>query len=136
MQTPNQSSFNSHTPNHLSTRQTNNFPSQPIPIQHNFPRNSQVFRQPNSNTNVFRPNPNNNRFPKPSPMSISTRNTNQPNQFNRQFPTTNNRPNFISEELYNVESQDDHDHSYRLPYPDDKNNGDTTEPLDDGVNFQ
>ncbi|XP_056633440.1 uncharacterized membrane protein DDB_G0293934-like [Diorhabda sublineata] len=113
--------FNSQTPNNLFTRQ-NNFPSQPIPINprttyQKIPRASQVFNRPNQNVNVFMPNPNAN-FPKPTPMSISTRATvsNTQNQpiYKRPPPSTNNfrqskRPNYTSEELYNVDIQENYD---------------------------
>ncbi|XP_057666030.1 GATA zinc finger domain-containing protein 4-like [Diorhabda carinulata] len=113
--------FNSQTPNNLCARQ-HNFPSQPIPINprttyQNFPRASQVFNRPNQNVNVFRPNPNAN-FHKPIPMSISTRATasNTQNQpiYKRPPPSTNNfrqskKPNYTSEELYNVDIQENYD---------------------------
>ena len=92
------------------------FPSQPIPITPNlnkvpnrFPTNSQVFKKPN--VNVFRPNQNQS-FPKPTPMSITSRQTinNAPRpNFNGQsnsrnfFQSSNSAPrNFVSEELYNA----------------------------------
>ncbi|XP_057653965.1 GATA zinc finger domain-containing protein 15-like [Diorhabda carinulata] len=109
--------FNSQTLNNLFTRQ-NNFPLQPIPIkiQELYIKN---FLEPHkfSNVNVFRPNPNAN-LPKPTPMSISTRATapnfqNQP-IYKRPPSSTNNfrqskRPNYTSEELYNVDIQENYD---------------------------
>lgn len=118
---PSLQTFNSQTPNNFFARQ-NNFPSQPIPInprptQQNFPRASQVFRRPNQNMNVFRPNSNAN-LPKPTPMSTSTRNTYPNNQnqpvYKRPPPSTNNfrqnkRPNYTSEELYNVDTLENYE---------------------------
>ncbi|XP_030763153.1 probable serine/threonine-protein kinase DDB_G0276461 [Sitophilus oryzae] len=102
--------FNMHTPyNSFSARPS--FPSQPIPIRpnfnnipHRFPTNSQVFGKPNQNsqTNVFKPNPNQ-PFPKPTPMSISTRQTSniKPN-FNNNYPPPQK---FVSEELCNTQME-------------------------------
>lgn len=95
------------TPNN-NFRQQNYFPSQPISIRQrtNLPppkyfTNSQVFGKP-QNSNVFKPNANR-QLPKPTPMSISTRNTGKPLNY---FPNANPnaKPNFVSEELYNTET--------------------------------
>nr|XP_023027954.1 uncharacterized protein LOC111515995 [Leptinotarsa decemlineata] len=121
---PNSSPVNNYsTPNNFF-RQQNQFPSQPIPIQPRAPSqpqkfftNAQVFRQPFQNRNVFRPNQNQN-FTKPTPMSVSTRNTYQTNKPVPMSVSTRNAPNyrsgpsnsfqnqpqrnFISEELFNT----------------------------------
>lgn len=103
--------FNNHAPNNsLMPRPT--FPSQPINIRPNFnnvpnrfPTNSQVFRRPNSNINVFKPNPNSQQtLPKPTPMSISTKQT---SNIKPAFPNTTSYhppPKFVFEELYNAET--------------------------------
>lgn len=62
---------------------------QPRPIQQNYPTNSQVFKR--------------NQQQKPTPMSISTRNTSPRQQYQN---VQNPKPNFISEELYNLERPD------------------------------
>lgn len=105
------STFNSHTPhNHFSQNQS--FPSQPIPIRpdysripNRFPTNSQVFKNRPSNTNVFRPNQGK-PLPPPTPMSISTRQTNNIPKFNNRPSHFQSQPNvqpkFIAEELYNA----------------------------------
>ncbi|KAK4883880.1 hypothetical protein RN001_000151 [Aquatica leii] len=73
----------------------NHFPSAPInvqsrPVSTRFPTNAEVFeRKPEF---------------KPTPMSISTRNTMRPSHNNNYFRNTGPR-NFISEELHNVEDQ-------------------------------
>lgn len=88
---------------------SNQFPRGPINVQRHpnppmqkFPTHSQVFGKPQ---NVWKPNPNN-RPPqtRPTPMSTSTRNTmphfkNSPNY----FQNYNQKPTFISEELFNTE---------------------------------
>lgn len=106
-------------------------PKQFINNTHNRPafrQNPQLMYRPISNTNnnhtsqqkqnVFKPNPNQ-KFPKPTPMSVSTRQTfvprpgpsgynqQRPQQFAyRQYPQTQQRPNFISEELHNTETDE------------------------------
>ncbi|KAJ8913256.1 hypothetical protein NQ315_012874 [Exocentrus adspersus] len=95
------------------------FPRAPINIQRNprppvqeFPNNAQVFGKP---PNVW--NPQNNpstQQPKPTPMSVVTRNTTtqfrrpNPNFTNNQsnnnyFQNNNQKPSFVSEELFNIE---------------------------------
>lgn len=75
---------------------SNNFPRGPIniqtrPVQQKFPTNSQVFKKPDY---------------KPTPMSISTRNTfSRPQQNNYFRPQS--MPTFVSEELFNVEQNFD-----------------------------
>lgn len=58
------------------------------------------------NRNVFRPTGNQN-YPKPTPMSISTRNTYQrpPVQQNQNYNFKQNQPKFTSEELFNIEEK-------------------------------
>ena len=94
----------------------------------NFPHNSQFLQRqnqpqfsgnPGPRPNVFRPNQNKN-FSKPTPMSISTRNTFRPpfnngqNQSFNNHPNSqfrNNKPNYIVEELYNIDDQNHIDDS-------------------------
>lgn len=70
-----------------------NFPRGPVNLprsrqeQTNFPTNTKVFGAP---PNVFRPR-NNQNFPRPTPMSISNRNTNNTCNF-----AQTSRPNFVS----------------------------------------
>lgn len=93
--------------------------NQPSNQPPNFFRNSQVFRQPqqNSNQNIFRQNQNNFRpnqnvfkpnqntfFTKPTPMSICTRQSASGSQQRpSQTPAQSQQRNFIAEELYNTE---------------------------------
>lgn len=91
----------------------------------NFPQNSQFTQRkfyPNQNAgpstaqNVFRPNQSN-ILPKPVPMSVSTTNTFKPGQNshiqNRPYRPNNNyfknntniRPNYVVEELFNIDDQ-------------------------------
>lgn len=110
-----QNTFNTHTPHHFFHNQPS-FPSQPVPIRPNynkipqkFPTNSQVFKNRPNQINVFKPNPNK-QFPPPTPMSMSTRQTNsfktntgqQPYLKNYFQSQPNQQSNFISEELYNT----------------------------------
>lgn len=109
--------FNNHTPNNIFRAQNthqNYFPSQPIPIQpkanqppQRFFTNSQVFRNPQQNKNVFKPNSNVTNMPKPTPMSISTRNSSnrfQQRPFQHQpFQQQQPQRNFVFEELFNTE---------------------------------
>lgn len=117
-----QSTFNIHTPHNFFNNRPS-FPSQPIAIRPNYnkmqqryPTNSQVFKsqRPNQQTNVFKPNPNK-QFPPPTPMSTSTRQTNnnfrgntgqQPHFKNHFQSRPNQQPNFVVEELYNTNSYD------------------------------
>lgn len=100
----------------FNQQQRPNFPSQPIPIRPNpnyrppqFFTNSQVFGK--QNQNVFKPDPSTS-LPKPTPMSISTRQSHkpsvpgpyQPNYFRPTGPR-----NFISEELFNTELNNETD---------------------------
>lgn len=110
---------NYHPMSHNYNKETNNhqfskdqFPSQPISIQSNsrppkFFTNSQVFKRPQNsykNTNVFKPNPNR-VFPAPTPMSTSTRQTySRYQQPTYARPSTSTQRNFISEELFNTET--------------------------------
>lgn len=81
----------------------------PRSVHNNFPTNRQVF---GTQTNVFRPR-NNTNFPRPTPMSVSTRNTftprnsNQSQIQNRPYNhfqnSEKNKPNKIIEEIYNVD---------------------------------
>lgn len=62
----------------------------------------------NNSQNVFKPNQNQ-RFPNPTPMSMSTRNTArpQPQNYQNRFQHNPNQPrNFISEELHNIDDSD------------------------------
>lgn len=66
--------------------------------------------RPNQTQNSFRPNQNQT-FPKPTPMSVSTRNTFNPSANNTSTPNPvrnyrqnhNSNPTFIAEELFNIE---------------------------------
>lgn len=99
----------------------NQFPRGPINIQSNpklrsnkFPTNSQVFGKPN---NVWKPNPNAAQ-PKPTPMSVSTRNTQPPNfRGNNYFQNYAQKPTFRSEELFATEVEEP---EYDPDYYDDK----------------
>lgn len=135
--------FNAQTHNH-QFRAQNSFPSQPIQMRYRpnnppqkFFRNSEVFKQ---NTNVFKPNQNQN-LPKPTPMSTSTRQTfNKPWQ-RQQTQYQPQQKNFISEELFNVETDEIDETTFQnecddvqgpSTYPDDYDN----ETYDYDVNFQ
>lgn len=81
----------------------------------NYNQQTQPFRTNNfsnqsRNVNVFKSNPNQS-FPKQIPMSISTRNTYQPQNRN-----TNFRQNYIAEELHNIDDQPS------VEFPVDENN--------------
>lgn len=98
--------------------QITNFPQNPQP-RLNFPRPNIPVPRPN-NTNVFKPNPNRT-FPRPTPMTVSTRNTYRPQQnsfgqrpnntyytnqnYYRQNQPQNNVQNYNIEEMFNIESQ-------------------------------
>lgn len=91
-------------------QQRTNFPSQPIKVtprpvtNQKFFTNQQVFGTQNQrkpNTNVFKRNTNYTPTYKPTPMSTTTRQTIQPK------PYTQNRPNFIAEELFNVDDDNE-----------------------------
>ena len=111
--------------------QTNNyqfrpsFPSQPIPIRPNanfrpqkFFTNSEVFGQNKSQIkNVFKSEPHK-PLPKPTPMSVSTRNTFRPNltpgpSYQQQQPS---QQNFIVEELYNTQTDTDANYKNNSDY--------------------
>lgn len=100
LQRPNYSNFNQ---NNTSNNQNSNFNS------FNSNKFNSYMRPGNSsqNTNVFKPGSRPN-FAKPTPMSISTRNTlaNRSNQPGPSFSKFS-RPtqNFIAEELYNIDEQ-------------------------------
>lgn len=114
-------------------------------------RNNQPHFSGNSGpkTNVFRPNQTKN-FSKPTPMSVSTRNTYRPqsndqNQYqhnyrpiNPQF-RNNNKPNFIVEELYNIDNQN---HIENTAEPDEQHQYDfdcqepyVEHPVDSDIDF-
>lgn len=93
---------------------TNHYPNQ-FPNHHirkpytpnQFPSNQGNKTFNNQSQNVFKPNPNY-KAPKPTPMSVSTRQSTTPrpgtSQYRpQQFYNTQNRPNFIAEELFNTE---------------------------------
>ncbi|KAG5879508.1 hypothetical protein JTB14_004733 [Gonioctena quinquepunctata] len=89
--------------------------SSAIQYIHNTTTNQQVFGKP-QNVWATRNNPNNpstSQQPKPTPMSVSTRNTGPLTQNRRQFQNFQNfrsqpqqGPNFTSEELFNIEQYD------------------------------
>lgn len=94
------------------------FPSQPIqyttrPVNQKFFTHKQVFGNPKppQNVNVFAPKRNFIPQSKPTPMSTSTRQSNQfgNNHFQNQNRFQNQKPrqNFISEELFNAENEND-----------------------------
>ncbi|KAF2883391.1 hypothetical protein ILUMI_22779 [Ignelater luminosus] len=97
------------------------FPQGPVNIQRNpnsparkFPTNSQVFGKP---TNVRKPGTN---IPtnRPTPMSISTRNTSHvknPNPVNA-FQNYGQKPKVISEELFNTEFDDQSNNNLEYVY--------------------
>lgn len=99
----------------------NNFPRGPINIQprqvnsKNYPTNSQVFGK---QKNVFAPNKNYVPNFNSTPMSISTR---QSKQFYKKsggvnhFSNNNQQPNFLSEELYNLNSDQTHEYDFQEP---------------------
>lgn len=134
--------FNAHT-NNNHFRAQNNFPSQPINLQfrqnnppQRFLTNSQVFKQPSQNQNVFRPNQNKN-LPRPTPMSMSTRQSS--NNFQRRpFQQTTPQRNFISEELYNteVDTPEDFTESYDIPHSNEFYEANFENNYDENVNFQ
>lgn len=90
------------------------WPSQPIQLQprkiqpKKFFTNRQVFGPPQ---NVFKPNPNKT-FERPTPMSTTSHQPNfrQNQNYNQNFRPQNqyqsNRPNFISEELFQINEQE------------------------------
>jgi len=104
----------------FGNQQNSQFPRGPIQmpaprfVRNNFPTNRQVFGR---QTNVFKPRNDNANFPKPTPMSTTTRNTNfQGNQMqnqNRPYHFQNNRNNIIVEELYNVEQNTESPENFR-----------------------
>lgn len=116
--------------------------SQPQLQLRNFQHNPQLTQKlmrpdqgvgPSTNRNVFRPNQLKN-LPKPVPMSVSTTNTYRPGQNpqgqNRIFRPNNQnyfrsdpnaRPNFIAEELFNIDDQPS------VELPDDDHYDETTE---------
>lgn len=103
--------------------------SQFVPQQSNYYRNvaqhSNGTQQSNRNSNVFRPNQFKN-FPKPTPMSVSTRNTGAPQNYSHNYRPNqfaNNKPNYIVEELFNIEDEGDPP-SVEYPINDDISDGD------------
>ncbi|KAJ8977554.1 hypothetical protein NQ317_019129 [Molorchus minor] len=88
----------------------NTFSNQPSQFQNRvnnqsqgFSRNSQMFRPPQQN--VFKPNQNNQNFPKATPMSVSTRQTSSNNVRQPMRPPYQYQPqqrNFTFEELHNA----------------------------------
>lgn len=107
------------------------FPQGPINVQprntfrQNFPTNRQVFGPPKNSTNVWKPNPQNrNNQNKPTPMSGISYNS-IPKRTIIQHPV-NNKPNFIAEELYNIEQPTHYNlintESYCEPYQENYNN--------------
>lgn len=71
-----------------------------------FPNNPPQHRSPLNQTNVFRPN-NNQRFPNPTPMSISTRQSGPFNNTQQYRPLQQaRRPDFTFQELHNTEVHD------------------------------
>lgn len=117
--------------NNFNRQNKYQWPSQPINIQtrpqqpKRYPTNREVFGPP-QNQNVFKPKPiPPSQMTKPTPMSISVKNSNgfskqQPIQqpFRNNFnyfhnPNPNQKPDFIFEELHNNEYEED-----TSPYPD------------------
>lgn len=99
----NRGNYNNHFANNQNNPRTNQFPRLPINIQTRL----MPPRQFSTNEQVFGPRPQQNYTP--TPMSISTRNTsrkNNINTFTNRF-AQNSRPNFISEELFNVENNEE-----------------------------
>lgn len=84
-----------------------NIPRHPNPPVQRYPTNQQTFGKP-QNQNVWKQNPKLPQ-PKPEPMSVSTRNTTPQfkNQYSQRIPNYfqnhNQKPTFISEELFNTE---------------------------------
>lgn len=118
-----QNTFNSgiRTPNRQTTsfnfQENSQFPRGPVqmpvprPVPTNFPTNRQVF---GTQTNVFRPR-NNANFPRPTPMTVSTRNTytpRNPNQSQNQIRPYNRFQDKIIEEIYNVDLSENAEPSY------------------------
>jgi len=129
-------SHNNSNRNHSSFENSNSFPRGPVnlpprkPHQQHFPTNIQAFSSPRNN--VFKPQNNNNNLPRPTPMSVTSRNTLRSNFNNGRFPQNqsnynqnfnNNRnfsnnqnrnnhfarqgpahPNVIVEEIHNTEA--------------------------------
>lgn len=97
--------------------QSPKFPTGPINVhartnhpQQKFFTNQQTFKK---SQNVWKPGQNNQQQTKSTPMSVSTRNTfrKPQNQFRdfRDQPGPSSRPNFASEELFNVEYESTQD---------------------------
>lgn len=122
-QTPHFNSFRPQFNNFANHNQFRpSFPSQAIPIRPNpnyrpqkFFTNSEVFgRSQNQNKNVFKPDPNK-PLPRPTPMSVSTRNTFRPNSI--PGPSYQpNQPKYIAEELYNTETNSNLNNENNLDY--------------------
>lgn len=101
-----QQHFNSYRNN---IRFENSFPRGPVnlpprkPQQTNFPTNVQAFQHPKNN--VFRPQNNSHNLPKPTPMSVNTRNTFRPNFQNghqsQNFKNHNYQNKFQNNQRYN-----------------------------------
>ncbi|XP_048522609.1 uncharacterized protein LOC125504520 [Dendroctonus ponderosae] len=114
---------------HNPFNRTPNFPSQPVNIRPNYnlptPKpftNSQVFGKPN----VFKPDPSK-QFPRPTPMSLSTRQSRFNNSTFQQNPNFQSRPRPIIEEIYNTEL-DTMNESESYEYPDPSNNACYVDP--------
>lgn len=101
--------------NNSHNQNSNNFQNRPFPHQNSNPgfrsplnRSTQPLQRqfPNKQTFANRPGPSS--FPNPTPMSVQSRVRTQ------QIPVQNyqQKPNFISEELFNVESTDLVEESY------------------------
>lgn len=115
---------NNITPQTFPETNSIRFPSQPIniqsrPVKRNFPTNQQVFGKPK---NVFAPNSStSNKQPNPTPMSTST-NTRKTNKFRSHFQNNSNQPpNFVSEELFEVEDNDEEETQYQTENEDEFN---------------
>nr|CAI5845219.1 unnamed protein product [Callosobruchus analis] len=94
----------------FQTRFNSSFPTGPVNLPRPVQRpqrlftNSQVFRQPQANKNVFKPNPSRT-LPQPTPMSTSNRHS-----FNPQHNSTSyqqSKPNWVPEELFNTDTEND-----------------------------
>lgn len=96
-----------HSNNSYSFNAPNNN-SRPNNPPNNYFNNNQRFQQPSTSNNHY------SRVPqtyKPTPMSITTRNTQAPSQnlhrpnVTNHFRNSGQKPNFVSEELYNIDDQ-------------------------------
>lgn len=101
-QTQMRPNFNAHTQNN-QFRAPQTFPSRPIPIQprpvnqQRFFTNSQVFKYPQQNRNVFKPNNSNvSNMTRPTPMSVSATINRQPSTMNTQPSAMNRQPSTMN----------------------------------------